>query len=213
MRLYLALVRWTSSFAEDQFTTLRRARERGHSALIAVWHEELMLLLLLRSGDRGRIHILVSEHHAADVIAALLAGMGFEILRLSSNRCVRQTMERAERALLVPGTWVVMAVDGPFGPAHVAKLGVGELARRTGLPVVPIRCEARSFQRGRTWDGRLYPMPANRVRCRVGPAISPGYGAASYSREELTSKVQSGLDALEESDEVPISHRHVTTWS
>jgi len=199
LRLYLTLVRWTSSVAEDQFTSLRRAREEGQSALIAVWHEELMLLLLLRSGDRGRIHILLSEHHAADVIAALLAGMGFGVLRPSPNGSLRQTMERAERALLVPGTWVVMAVDGPFGPAHVAKMGVGELARRTGLPVVPIRCDARSFQRGRTWDGRLYPMPANQVRCRVGPCISPIRGAASCSREELTAKVQHGLDALEES--------------
>jgi lysophospholipid acyltransferase (LPLAT)-like uncharacterized protein len=199
LHAYLALVRWTSSFAVDEFVTLLKARECGHSAVIAVWHRELFLLLLLPCRDRKGLHVLVSSNHGADVYAMLLTHFGIEVLRPTPGSSVRQVLETAAELLRIPGTWIVVAVDGPFGPRRTAKQGVSLLSRRSGLPIVPLHCEARSYWLGSTWDRRVYPRPMNHVLCRVGTPIGTGIPFANGALATVTSAVQRGLESLEAS--------------
>lgn len=57
--------------------------------------------------------------------------------------------------------------DGPKGPAQVAKMGVIQLARASGLPIVPLTfgCSKKHFA---SWDQFMVPYPWSRGLYRWG---------------------------------------------
>jgi lysophospholipid acyltransferase (LPLAT)-like uncharacterized protein len=62
-------------------------------------------------------------------------------------------------------------VDGPKGPALVAKAGTIVLARATGLPIVPGTWWAKPFRRVGSWDRTFVPLPFSRIVFAFSPPI------------------------------------------
>jgi lysophospholipid acyltransferase (LPLAT)-like uncharacterized protein len=52
--------------------------------------------------------------------------------------------------------------DGPKGPRHVAKLGVIQLAKATGLPIVPLAFACSRKKLFASWDRYIVPYPFSR---------------------------------------------------
>lgn len=139
------------------------------SIILAFWHAQQ---LMIPFGYRGPgSHVLISQHGDGEIIARIIARFGHEAVRGSSTRGGAGAL-RSLIKLGRSGKDVVVTPDGPKGPRQVAKLGVIQLAKATGLPIIPIAfgCSKKNSSRAgiASW-------------CRI-PSLAESFSGAFRSR-------------------------------
>ena len=107
----------------------------GQRVIIAFWHARQLMMPLTYRGTLA--HILISQHQDGEIIARIVERFGFKAVRGSSTRGGMEALRELIR-LGRAGVDLVVTPDGPRGPAHIAKMGVIQLARASGLPIVPL---------------------------------------------------------------------------
>lgn len=142
----------------------------GHHIVLAFWHAQQLMIPM---GYRGAgSHVLISQHGDGEIIARIIARFGHEAVRGSSTRGGAAAL-RALIKLGRAGRDVVVTPDGPKGPRCKAKLGVIQLAKATGLPIVPLAfaCSKKNSLRAGidTWSRTPSPKACS---CTVGPCGS-----------------------------------------
>jgi hypothetical protein len=125
----------------------------GRHIILAFWHSQQLMIPI---GYRGTgSHVLISRHGDGEIIARIIARFGHQTVRGSSTRGGAGAL-RALIKLGRSGQDVVVTPDGPKGPRHVAKPGVVQLAKATGLPIVPLAfaCSKKNSSRAgiATWS-------------------------------------------------------------
>jgi lysophospholipid acyltransferase (LPLAT)-like uncharacterized protein len=108
---------------------------QGRHIILAFWHAQQ---LMVPTGYRGTgANVLISQHQDGEIIARIISRFGHWAVRGSSTRggafALRELIRRGRS-----GADLVVTPDGPKGPRQVAKLGVIQLAKATGLPIVPL---------------------------------------------------------------------------
>ncbi|MBH0177326.1 MAG: lysophospholipid acyltransferase family protein [Nitrospira sp.] len=131
----------------------------GRHIILAFWHAQQLMIPI---GYRGAgSHVLISQHGDGEIIARIIARFGHQAVRGSSTRGGAGAL-RALIKLGRSGQDVVVTPDGPKGPRHVAKLGVIQLAKATGLPIVPLAfaCSKKNSSRAgiATWSRIRFPV-------------------------------------------------------
>jgi lysophospholipid acyltransferase (LPLAT)-like uncharacterized protein len=117
---------------EEQVDALYR---QGQHIILAFWHAQQLMIPL---GYRGLgAHVLISQHRDGEVIARIIARFGHRSVRGSSTRGGAGALRELIR-IGRSGADLAVTPDGPKGPRQVAKLGVIQLAKTTGLPIVPL---------------------------------------------------------------------------
>jgi lysophospholipid acyltransferase (LPLAT)-like uncharacterized protein len=168
---------WRVEFADAE--DLFACWQRGERAIIAFWHDRLLMMPVAARGQR--VCVLVSQHRDGEIAARVLRRWGIEVVRGSATRGGARgflDMVEAHRA----GFNIAILPDGPRGPRHVVKAGVVYLARATGAPIFPVSATARPAARLRSWDRMIVPLPFARVvLCAGEPLAIP----AGTGREEL----------------------------
>jgi lysophospholipid acyltransferase (LPLAT)-like uncharacterized protein len=162
--------------------------------LAALFHESLIAAAWLYR-DQG-YSVAVSRSRDGSLISSTLDGLGYaESARGSSSRGGSAALSGLLRSLGA-GTTVAVLVDGPRGPARIAKPGIAALARLTATPVQPVAFAARPALRLRSWDRSLVPLPFARVVCAYGEPIAPGEVAEKDREREFATRVEERLAAL-----------------
>jgi lysophospholipid acyltransferase (LPLAT)-like uncharacterized protein len=108
---------------------------QGRHIILAFWHAQQLMVPI---GYRGaEANVLISQHQDGEIIARIISRFGHRAVRGSSTRggaLALREMIRLGRS----GADLVVTPDGPKGPRQIAKLGVVQLAKATGLPIVPL---------------------------------------------------------------------------
>jgi lysophospholipid acyltransferase (LPLAT)-like uncharacterized protein len=136
--------------------------QKGHHIILAFWHAQQLMIPL---GYRGTgSHVLISQHGDGEIIARIIARFGHDAVRGSSTRGGTGAM-RALIKLGRSGRDLVVTPDGPKGPRQVAKVGVVQLAKATGLPIVPLAfaCSKKNFSRVGIGSWSRIHSPAVRI--------------------------------------------------
>src|SRR5437016_12827041 len=108
---------------------------QGRHIILAFWHAQQ---LMIPTGYRGTgANVLISQHHDGEIIARIISRFGHWAVRGSSTRGGALALRELIR-LGRSGVDLVVTPDGPKGPRQVAQLGVIQLAKATGLPIVPL---------------------------------------------------------------------------
>ena len=145
--------------------------DRGEGIIQVMWHSRLCISPCAYQGNKG--HILISSHGDGEIIARVTALFGFEHIRGSSSkgadRALKQMLRLARR-----NEDLIVTPDGPRGPAEVVKPGVAQIAKLTGLAVVPFAISASSCIRLRSWDRFMVPLPFAKVFFVWGDPIRCG---------------------------------------
>lgn len=143
--------------------------DRGEGIIQVMWHSRLCISPCAYQGNKG--HILISSHGDGEIIARVTALFGFEHIRGSSSkgadRALKQMLKLARR-----NEDLIVTPDGPRGPAEVVKPGVAQIAKLTGLAVVPFAIAASSCVRLNSWDRFMIPFPFSRCYFVWGDPIS-----------------------------------------
>ena len=148
-------------------------RQGGH-IILAFWHAQQ---LMIPTGYRGPgANVLISRHQDGEIIARIIARFGHRAVRGSSTRGGALALRELIR-LGRSGADLVVTPDGPKGPRHVAKLGVIQLAKATGLPIVPLAFSCSKKNSSRAGIGSWSPIH--------GPGVSICGALPSGFREML----------------------------
>jgi lysophospholipid acyltransferase (LPLAT)-like uncharacterized protein len=194
-KAYMALVRITSRVDDSSMQPLWEALAKGRSFNGAVWHQDVLIGPFIY---RGR-HIVTmgSLSKDGDVIAYITRKLGFHVTRGSSSRGGKEALdEMISYMRSCSGVLSGLTIDGPRGPAGVAKMGVIKLARETGAPLVPVRTWAKRRILLNSWDRAMIPLPFNHIVALAGEAIPVLPDAEAEQMEAARQKLQAELHRL-----------------
>jgi hypothetical protein len=158
---------------------------RKRSIVFAFWHADMVMILFATSDyyrrGLGRAAVLASLSQDGEVLARTVRRFGVDPVRGSSSRGARSGLKGLEHYLAATGH-VGIAVDGPRGPRHTAKMGVVLTAKHTGAPIIPFSVRYEHSWRFRSWDRTEIPRPFSRCTVTFHEPITV---APTASREEL----------------------------
>jgi lysophospholipid acyltransferase (LPLAT)-like uncharacterized protein len=110
---------------------------QGQHIILAFWHAQQLMVSLELEYRTMEVNALISQHQDGEIIARIISRFGHRAVRGSSTRGGALALRELIR-LGRSGADLVVTPDGPKGPRQVAKLGVVQLAKATGLPIVPM---------------------------------------------------------------------------
>lgn len=164
-------------------------REPEGGAVFVNWHRYQPFLIPFH-GSRKR-WMLVSPAPQLAPVARFCRLVGLRLVRGASGERGREAAEQLKE-LLRRGESVVIAVDGPAGPRYHPKRGCYDLARSTGVPIIPVAYRASAAHEFKwRWDHTFLPYPFARITILHGPAI-----AAAGSEEEVLARVERELNTM-----------------
>ncbi len=131
--------------------------EKGIPAIGAFWHGRLLMMPIIYKGKK--LSFLVSTHRDGQVMGKALKRFGFHAILGSTTR---KGFSGFKQMVKAHGSDIGIVPDGPRGPRQQVQIGVIELARLTGRPIVPITFNASKRKILNTWDRFLLPYPFSR---------------------------------------------------
>ena len=122
------------------FEDYKKLSGSGKNAIGAFWHGRLLMMPYAYFGKKG-VTILVSRHRDGELIVRTVKRFGIASVRGSTTRGwiegVKGLLESARS-----GKDLAITPDGPRGPARKAQMGAVQLAKATGLPIIPVTFSA-----------------------------------------------------------------------
>lgn len=150
--------------------------------------------------DKANLNVLVSRSFDGEIIARNTIKLGFKVVRGSKGKkgAVEATMQLIER--LKNNENIAMMVDGPSGPALIAKDGVIKIAKMTGAPIVPVTWYSKdpTFLRLPSWDKFTYPLGYARLVNLYGEPIYVNADNTDEQDEQVRLQLQDALNKLDE---------------
>lgn len=147
----------------------------------------------------GKINpmIMISRSKDGEMLAHYAAALGVIPVRGSSNRGGRDALERMRQYLVNGGKACATVLDGPRGPACVAKKGMLVLAKISRAPLIPLIWSAsRTLTLRNSWDKTMLPLPWSRVCIAVGEPIYISQESSSEDLERYRLLVEQRLNAM-----------------
>jgi len=153
---YLQLVGKTQQLEIEGQDHLKEIHEGGGPFLFAFWHNRLLFPAYLYRGTK--VGVLVSPSRDGEYVARTMERFGLMPLRGSSWQGAAAGLLRLARHIRA-GYSVAVTPDGPRGPREQVQLGVIQLAKTSGLPIIPC-----AYSPGRrivlsSWDRFVIPLP------------------------------------------------------
>ena len=152
----ITVLGWTMKFEEVRPEIPRAFQEKGIFGIGAFWHGRMLMMPMIYRGRK--LSFLVSPHRDGQVIGRALERFGYHAILGSTSRKGFAAFKQMLRATL-GGSDIAITPDGPRGPRYRVQIGVIELAKLTGGPVVPLAFSASRKKLFKTWDQFLLPFP------------------------------------------------------
>jgi lysophospholipid acyltransferase (LPLAT)-like uncharacterized protein len=161
LRLTLRTLRIT--IEEPDRSAISPSDYRFGRAIYAIQERDLFCVAAL--ARFARFHTLIASGRDGDWASIVAEGLGCRVIRGSSRHDPTAAGMSLVRALRGSQDPAVLVVDGPIGPAGVAKDGIGVLSRLTGRPVV-VACATASpaLVVKKSWSQMRIPWPWARIR-------------------------------------------------
>lgn len=173
----------------------------------AMWHAHQCCVHGLP--DRANCNVLVSRSRDGQIIANVVEKWGFKVILGSKGKkgSVEATLQMIHA--LEHGECCAIMVDGPKGPAKVVKDGAIKIAKKAGVPIVPVFWYSPNltFLKFPSWDGFRIPFFWTKLINIYGEPIYVDADNDKAQDEEVRLKVQRSLEKLEK--EAPKAHKEV----
>ncbi len=138
--------------------------------IFALWHAHQCGLYSLEG--KSKTNVMISRSKDGEIIARAAEIMGLKTVRGSITRGgASATLELVNR--IKKGDNGAITVDGPKGPNRVVKKGIIEIARMTGVPIVPITwySPSKGYIKLKTWDEFRFPLFCRKMLMYYGEPI------------------------------------------
>jgi lysophospholipid acyltransferase (LPLAT)-like uncharacterized protein len=163
--------------------------EQKEPPLWTLWHETILMSVWYHRDQD--VHVMISASRDGELISRIARFFGYMPIRGSSSRGGREALNEIIHHFK-EGHRCAITPDGPRGPRREIKMGVLNIARMTGCPVVPFAFEAEHCWRLKSWDRFIIPKPFSRAVFVYGnPIRVPRHGGPEYLKE-----IQDELDRV-----------------
>lgn len=199
MAAYLKLVYRTNRFVIEP-EGVHEQSEKDLPVIVAMWHGQHFMVPFAKPAHwPAKVMISRSADGEVNAIAARKLGLG--LIRASGGKNARQIKKRggmrgfieALRALK-EGYSIAMTADVPKGPARKSGVGIVQLAKHSGRPVLPVAVATSRSIELNSWDKASVNLPFGRGSIAVGDLIWVPSDADDETLEDYRLKVEDGLN-------------------
>jgi len=168
--------------------------DAGRPFILAFWHGRL--LMMPYCWRRGvAMNMLISRHPDGRLIARTIGHFDLGAVAGSSSKGGRAALREILRAI-GRGECVGITPDGPRGPRMRASTGVVDIARLSGVPVLPAAFATSRRKVLGSWDRFVVPLPFSRGVFVWGAPIAVPRNADADARETARRAVEERLNAI-----------------
>jgi lysophospholipid acyltransferase (LPLAT)-like uncharacterized protein len=202
-RIYVWVLRLFSLTIRKEYLREEHPKEfwnQGRYIIFPFWHQRLLMMPFLRYS--GRVGMMISQHRDGEFIARAVKQFGVDSVRGSTTRGGLSALRGMIR-IFRTGANLAITPDGPQGPKHVVQIGVIELARQTGAPILPVTYGASRKKVLGSWDNFIVPLPFSKVAYLWGEPLFVPRDADKDRMEECRRLLQERMRQItEEADRV-----------
>lgn len=198
---YLKLVYYTNRFVIEP-VTIHEDSEKDLPVIVAMWHGQHFMVPFAKPKHwPAKVMISRSADGEVNAIAARKLGMG--LIRASGGRTAHQIKKRggmkgfieAVRALR-SGDSIAMTADVPKGPARHSGVGIVQLAKHSGRPILPVAvATSRSIELD-SWDKASVNLPFGKGSIVGGDLIWVPADVDDDALEGYRQQVEDGLNSV-----------------
>ena len=131
--------------------------------ILGIWHRDLLACCAAFKGMG--VHALISESKDGELFSETARRLGYRVTRGSDSHGALNVRHLLES--LNAGKFAAMALDGPRGPAGVAKPGSLWLSRKSDRPLWEIQVQYGRHATLHTWDRFVIPLPMSTIVVRI----------------------------------------------
>jgi lysophospholipid acyltransferase (LPLAT)-like uncharacterized protein len=201
---YIRFVYLTNRWSVEGGDWTRRLTSEGRTFICAFWHGRLLMMPLAWHG-LAPFHMLISSHRDGRIIAGAMNYFGIGTIAGSTRRggslALREILKR-----LKEGGCVGITPDGPRGPAMTVSIGIVNIARLGGVPIVPVtyatsrRCELA------TWDRFHLALPFGRGVYLFGEPIEIAAELDDVGLENVRRSIETRMVELVREADALVGH-------
>lgn len=195
IRLICPTLRWSVSAEDGGASEENGAKDTVGPVIYSFWHR-CVFLATYHFRNRG-IAVMTSRSFDGEYIARIIEKFGYSAVRGSSTRGGVRALLAMHRDI-DSGHSVAFTIDGPKGPANVAKPGPVLLARNTQAPIFPFYIAVDRAWILNSWDKFIIPKPFARATVRIGKLIHVSADADSAALNRYHAEMQTTLDRIRE---------------
>jgi len=164
IRLICSTLRWQVRGLEHLDAIL----SSNHHPIFVFWHECIFSATFFWR-NRG-IVVMSSASRDAEYTGRVIKRFGYGTARGSATRGGGRALAEMAQCL-DNGVEVAFTIDGPRGPARVAKTGAITLARHTGQAILPFHIALSRHIELPSWDRLQIPAPFSRAAALIAEPI------------------------------------------
>ena len=165
----------------------------GHRPIFTFWHVCILSATWFWR-NRG-IVVMSSVSRDAEYTGRVIKRFGYGTARGSSTRGGGRALAEMAQCLS-DGIEVGFTIDGPRGPAYIAKPGALTLARHSGQAILPFHISTRKRIQFPSWDRLQVPLPFARALVLIGAPIYVPRDATADATSAKQAELQSVLERL-----------------
>ncbi|MBO0345877.1 lysophospholipid acyltransferase family protein [Roseibium limicola] len=196
---YLKLVYRTNRFIiepSDIYETL----EPELPVIVAMWHGQHFLVPFMRPAS-WPFKVMISRSADGEMNAVAAEKLGIGLIRASGGHKAHQIKKRgglrgfiAAMRALQSGCSIAMTADVPKGPARISGLGIVQLARHSGCPILPVSVATSRSLSINSWDKANFNLPFGKGAMTYGSLIRVASDADDAALEQARLQVEAGLN-------------------
>ena len=189
IRLICVTVRWETRGREH----LDGILASGHRTIFTFWH--VCIFSATWYWRKRGIVVMSSQSRDGEFTGRFIQRFGYGTARGSSTRGASRALTEMAQCL-ENGMDAAFTIDGPRGPAYVAKTGAITLARHTGQAILPFHIAARRTIELPSWDRLQIPLPFTRAVTLIAEPIYVPHDADKEMIADKQAALQAALDRL-----------------
>ena len=190
LRLLLASIRWQKI---DHSQGVVKAADQ-HPIIFVNWHCRLLAIPAILGKTLPTAYI-ISPSQDGQLISGTVKPLGVDTIwgsrsskAISGYRDMRRRLDQNLHVGITP--------DGPRGPARQAALGALQLAKTSGVVMVPVAWSTAGMWRLNSWDRLAIPKPFSRGIQIFGPAITIAKDADDDAIKAARLDLEAAINAI-----------------
>lgn len=181
--------------------------QRNEPFILAFWHGRIMMMPYCWRRDKP-INMLISQHRDGQIIARTVSHFGIDTVSGSSSKGGSAALRAMLRSLKAEQS-VGITPDGPRGPRMRASDGVVQVARLSGVPVIPCSFSAKRRRLLGSWDRFTVALPFSRGIFIWGEPVRVAHDADAEALESARLAVEAGLTRVTQDADRMMGHAPV----
>lgn len=181
---------------EKIFYTCKCINYPKEKCIFALWHAHQCGVFSCNMFKKTCI--MVSNSQDGEIISRAANAVGVETVRGSKNRGGAKASLELIKKIKEEDVNGALTIDGPRGPNRVVKKGIIEIAKMTGVPIVPAVywSPQKRFLKFNSWDEFRFPLIGTKLVMLFGEPIPVGQNPTEDEIEIIRKQIEDKMQEL-----------------